>query len=103
MLVEPGTGTEVARITRGICDLIFETDGGLVLIDYKTDRITEEGEPAIRSHAQRYRSQIRSYVRALEVSTDQPVREAWLIFLNARGGIREIEVLDGLNWRTAAV
>lgn len=76
VLCEPSD--EVTCLTRGVCDLVFEQDGGLVLVDYKTDRGAPGDVPALVA---RYRDQLREYVRALEAGAGRPVVEAWLCFL----------------------
>ena len=55
---------------QGIMDAFFVEDGGIVLIDYKTDRI-RTGEEL----AERYRVQIDCYTEALERILELPVRE----------------------------
>jgi ATP-dependent helicase/nuclease subunit A len=71
------------HVTRGICDLVFREDNGLVIVDYKTDRIGETQGNDIIAKTDGYASQINLYVRALEAATGMPVLEAWLLFLAA--------------------
>ena len=58
---------------QGVADLLFEEDGGLILIDYKTDRyITPEQLKA------RYSMQLYLYAKALSLILGKPVSEAYL-------------------------
>ena len=74
------------QITRGVCDLVFEDDDGLVLVDYKTDHLSP-GD--VQGRVEHYRPQLAAYVRALETATKRPVREAWLCFLGVGDVARE--------------
>ncbi len=57
----------------GIIDLIFEEPDGLVLVDYKTDAVSER---AILT--ERYQEQLRLYQYTLRLLYDQPVKETLL-------------------------
>ena len=59
-------------ILQGVLDNCFVEDNAWVLVDYKTDW----GEAAML--ADRYRDQMRWYMRALREITGMPVKEAWL-------------------------
>lgn len=58
---------------QGIIDLYFEEEDGLVLIDYKTDRVSKEEELITR-----YQTQLDSYEKALEQMTGKLVKERYL-------------------------
>lgn len=60
-------------VVQGIADCVFREGDGLVLVDYKTDRISTGEELA-----QRYRSQLQFYKQALEPIFGLPVQEALL-------------------------
>lgn len=60
-------------LIQGIIDAFFEEDGGLVLVDYKTDYV-ENKEVLIK----RYRAQLDYYERALCQMTQMPVRERYI-------------------------
>ncbi len=60
---------------QGIIDAYFETEDGIVLMDYKTDSLRPGEESKLVS---RYQEQMRLYGRALEDMTGQPVRECIL-------------------------
>lgn len=65
------------RLLRGVIDLHFEDAQGSVLIDYKTDRVSEAEAPA---KAEEYALQMRLYALALELEGNKPER-AVLFFL----------------------
>ncbi|MDE7138205.1 MAG: PD-(D/E)XK nuclease family protein, partial [Ruminococcus sp.] len=58
---------------KGIIDLMFEEDDGIVIVDYKTDR----GISAARLE-ERYRIQIQLYKSAIELTFEKRVKEAYL-------------------------
>ena len=57
-------------IVQGVIDVYLEEDDGLVLLDYKTDRVRMEEELVTR-----YRTQLELYARALQQIRGLPVRE----------------------------
>lgn len=57
-------------LVQGIIDVYFEEDDGLVVLDYKTDKIYCEKELA-----DRYRAQLDYYAKALTQMTGKPVKE----------------------------
>jgi len=63
-------------LLQGVIDCAFMEDGGWVLMDYKTDYITDE-----EAFIQRYAMQLEWYARALERITGMPVKEMWLYAL----------------------
>ncbi|MGG4217394.1 helicase-exonuclease AddAB subunit AddA [Paenibacillus jamilae] len=78
-VTEDGQGDKV--LMNGIIDCLFETPEGLVLLDYKTDRITEYRTP---SHlTDQYRFQLELYARVIEEITGKKVAEKWLYFIEA--------------------
>lgn len=54
-------GVQKPLLLRGIIDLVFEEPDGWVLIDYKTDKVSEEFLPAL---VEKYREQVFAYSRA---------------------------------------
>jgi ATP-dependent helicase/nuclease subunit A len=66
---------------RGQIDALIPADDGLVLIDYKTDRVTEE---TIDARAEFYRAQVESYGEAVRRITGQDVKATYLFFLTPR-------------------
>lgn len=79
-----GTDDETPILLQGVIDACFRENDAWVLLDYKTDRV--EGDPA--AHAERHRRQLTLYAEALEALTHRPVREAYIVFLNARAAVR---------------
>ena len=70
--------TEEKIIVQGTIDLFFEdADGELVILDYKTDKVSPHGKEAI---ADRYRIQLECYANALGKILGKKVKEK-LIYL----------------------
>ncbi len=67
-------------LLQGVADCVFETDGGLAVVDFKTDRVTD-GELSRR--AETYRPQLAAYAAALEKILEKPVTERILYFFTA--------------------
>ncbi|WNQ13448.1 helicase-exonuclease AddAB subunit AddA [Paenibacillus aurantius] len=63
---------------QGIIDCLFEDEEGLVLLDYKTDAL-RQGEG---SRAERYRTQISLYARAVEDIWKRPLSRKYLYFFD---------------------
>ncbi len=72
-------------VVRGQIDLWFVENGGLVIVDYKTDAVNG---PEAHQRAQEYAWQLRLYGMALEKLTGLPAREAWLHFLKPNTPVR---------------
>lgn len=60
-------------LIQGIADCVFEENGELVLVDYKTDRADSEEELL-----ERYKNQIAFYKKAVSKTLCKPVKEALL-------------------------
>ena len=65
-------------LLQGVVDCCYETPDGMVLLDFKTDRV-RKGEEERR--AGRYRPQMEAYSAALAAITGGPVCERVLVFL----------------------
>jgi len=76
----------------GYVDLCFEEDGGLTVVDYKTDTVRDRGE--VEESAERYSLQAAAYALALAEATGLPVRRCVLVFLSPPGRPIEFEVPD---------
>lgn len=60
-------------LVQGIIDVFFEEENGIVLLDYKTDRVSGgDGEEILR---RRYRAQLSYYADAIERGAGKPVKE----------------------------
>jgi ATP-dependent exoDNAse (exonuclease V) beta subunit len=66
-----------ADLIEGVVDLAFEEDGGLVLVDYKTDHIADEQALEQAAH---HAPQLQLYGRGLAQATGLPVRERLVLF-----------------------
>ena len=67
-------------LLQGVADCVFETERGLVVVDFKTDRVTGE---ALTQRAETYRPQLAAYAAALEKILEKPVTERILYFFTA--------------------
>jgi ATP-dependent helicase/nuclease subunit A len=84
--LEAGVVTSDYRMVQGVIDLFFEEEEGLVIVDYKTDHISEG---AIDTLKKRYSTQMRYYKKALEQGTGKRVKA---IYLYALGISETIEI-----------
>ncbi|MCU9612478.1 helicase-exonuclease AddAB subunit AddA [Caldibacillus lycopersici] len=71
---------------QGIIDCLFKDEEGLVLLDFKTDQITNrfpggftEAEPVLLA---RYKTQMELYKRAIESILKEPLHETYLFFFD---------------------
>lgn len=72
-------------LVQGIIDVWFYEDGEIVVADYKTDRVTKGKEKIL---ADRYRTQIDYYARALEQMTGRKVKEKLIYSFALQESIR---------------
>ena len=68
--VSPDFPAEEDILVQGVIDVYFEEDDGLVLMDYKTDYVSESEELI-----KRYKTQLEYYAKALEKLTHKKVKE----------------------------
>lgn len=80
--INPGEQEGEQILVQGIIDVYFEEDDGLVVLDYKTDRIFTAEELAEKYHAQ-----LDYYGKALEQMTLKKVKEKILYSFTIRKGI----------------
>ncbi|MBR5540709.1 MAG: helicase-exonuclease AddAB subunit AddA [Clostridia bacterium] len=78
------TDLSEAVVVQGIADCVFVENGGLVIVDYKTDRVKSPDELIGR-----YRAQLAMYARALSAVLELPVREC-LLYSFALGQVIKI-------------
>jgi ATP-dependent helicase/nuclease subunit A len=71
-------------VVEGFIDLLYEGPDGLVVVDYKTDRVDDEQLDALLA---KYRVQGATYAVALEAALGRPVAEVVFVFARARGAI----------------
>ena len=67
-------------LLQGVVDCFFEEADGLVLIDFKTDRVTRD---TIEERAKYYEPQLAAYAEALERITGKKVKDRIVYFLAA--------------------
>lgn len=67
-------------LVQGIIDCLYEVDGELVLLDYKTDRVLEH-RGGLDKLTENYRFQLELYARAIEDILGRKVDRKWLYFL----------------------
>lgn len=71
-MVYPETESEETIIVQGIIDVFFEEEDALVLLDYKTDRVSYGEENKL---VKRYKAQMECYKMAMEKAYNKPVKE----------------------------
>ncbi|MDE7010397.1 MAG: PD-(D/E)XK nuclease family protein, partial [Oscillospiraceae bacterium] len=64
-------------LLQGVVDLYAQVEGGILVVDFKTDFVTEE---TVRQRSELYRPQLLAYSRALESILEQPVVRRLLYF-----------------------
>jgi ATP-dependent helicase/nuclease subunit A len=64
-------------LVEGVVDLLFEEDGGLVVVDYKTDEVTDEQAIDQAAH---HAPQLQLYGRGLAQATGRAVKERLVVF-----------------------
>jgi len=64
-------------LLQGVVDCAVIEEDGITVIDFKTDKVSEETLPQL---LERYTPQVNTYVRALERIYGKPVKEAYLYF-----------------------
>jgi ATP-dependent helicase/nuclease subunit A len=91
-------------LVEGFVDLLVEEEGGLVIVDYKTDHITDD---ALDARVLEYRGQGAAYALALETVLGRPVERMLFVFVRATGAVeRELPDLRGaiaelVDWLSA--
>lgn len=78
---DPASSGEDQILLQGVVDCCFETEAGLIVVDFKTDHVRTAEEVADRT--ERYRPQLAAYSKALEKVLEKPVVRRVLYFLNA--------------------
>lgn len=67
--------TEEEILVQGIIDAYFEEEDGMVLVDYKTDKVQKGQEKEL---VEKYKVQMQYYKKALEMITDKEVKEIYI-------------------------
>ncbi|MEG2454791.1 MAG: PD-(D/E)XK nuclease family protein, partial [Oscillospiraceae bacterium] len=76
----PGLDEEETVLLQGVVDCFYETPEGIVILDFKTDRVTEQ---TVAQRARDYAPQLAAYADALEEVVGRPVvgRILWFFSL----------------------
>ncbi len=75
-----GNGSSTTILLQGTMDCFFvESDGNVVLLDFKTDRVSREGATLVAK--KRYATQMKYYKKALGEILERSVDECYLYFL----------------------
>ena len=72
-------------LLQGVVDCFFEEDGELVVVDFKTDRVTRA---QLEERAEHYRPQLEAYSMALSRVAGKRVKEKLLYFFSAGEEVR---------------
>ncbi len=80
----PAQDREETVLLQGIADCFFYDEDGVVLIDYKTDRISPE---RAEERAEFYRLQMEYYTKGLSMVLECPVKERYLYFLHCNKAV----------------
>ena len=83
-LMNRAPGEEI--MLRGVVDCCIEEDDGIVIIDYKTDRVSSDAETAEK--VRYYKPQLMAYEKALARVFGKPVKETVVYFLDNGQGIK---------------
>ena len=78
---DPDAAVGETILLQGVVDCCFETEEGITVVDFKTDRVLTDAE--VRRRAEQYRPQLEAYSRALERVLERPVVRRELYFLRA--------------------
>ena len=68
-------------MVRGRLDAMIPLEDGLLIADYKTDRVTEQ---TVDARAEFYQPQLKSYADAISRIAKHPVKQIYLAFLSPR-------------------
>ena len=75
--------SEELILVQGIIDVFFQEEDGIVLLDYKTDRVDAEKELVLR-----YEKQLQLYKSAIEKAYNTPVKEMLLYSFALEKGVQ---------------
>lgn len=82
---EAGYSADESVFVQGVIDCLFEDSEGLVLVDYKTDRIYKQNW---QEQAEKHRFQLEMYARGLEMILNRKVDEIYVFFFDGGRAIR---------------
>ena len=71
--IYPDNPSDELVVIQGIIDVYWQEGDGLILLDYKTDKVFQkDGEEVL---IRRYKTQLDLYAKALEAAVGMPVKE----------------------------
>jgi ATP-dependent helicase/nuclease subunit A len=76
-------------LLQGMIDCLFVEEDGLVLVDFKTDRLTGDDEASLEAVKERHRVQIELYAQAIETIWKRKVMGAYIFLFD---GARVLEL-----------
>ncbi|GAA4858397.1 UvrD-helicase domain-containing protein [Paenibacillus vulneris] len=81
------SGTDAASseetiLLQGVIDCVFEEADGLVLLDYKTDRLKGQGEKSLQAVRDRYQLQLDLYAQAISRIWRRPVTGKYIFLFD---------------------
>lgn len=76
---------ENGQLIQGVIDLYFETDSGMILVDYKTDALKGQEPEAV---AKKHEQQVHVYGRAIESITGKPVIARYIYLIESGHCVR---------------
>jgi ATP-dependent helicase/nuclease subunit A len=82
---EPARASGEFIVVQGVIDMLVQTPRGLIVIDYKTDRI---GRNDLAARAEVYRGQVDLYAKAAAAILRDKVLARWLYFLSLRQAVQ---------------
>ena len=82
----PGMDNE-RILLQGVVDCAMIDNDGIIIIDFKTDRITEE---TLETASEKYRPQLTAYSEALSRIYKAPVKGAYLYFFEINASVKII-------------
>ena len=86
-MLSADNGDEI--IVQGAIDCYFEESDGIVLVDYKTDRLKGDDKEAFaNAKAEEYAVQLELYKKAIEKILKKPVTEAYLYLFSINRAVR---------------
>ncbi|UCC96779.1 MAG: helicase-exonuclease AddAB subunit AddA [Phycisphaerales bacterium] len=77
--------TQETIVVQGIVDMLIRTTAGLVVMDFKTDRVTAE---RVQERAEFYRRQLELYSKAASAILNAELVSRWLYFLAPRVSVK---------------
>lgn len=77
-------------VVQGVIDMYYETDDGIVLVDYKTDKV-QKGREGEQELIRRYREQLWQYKKAIEMILGKKVVRVWIYSFALQ---KEVEILN---------